>query len=330
MADVSSNPGFASVAANASDMTDTIMADIDSGVPDVAPAQETAPQDSLADFGWDERPADFGDDILGDAPPSSDVVPSESEGVTATSPGSGPTPPAPAPQLDSNQQFQMAIVQQMAQMQQAFTAQLEALKPKEAPPPPADPFADMPKELRAAIDANPELKAYTEYMAKKAASPAEQFRQEIEQRIKEATHQRQVDTFRNEATSVAQKIVQSLGATGQDAKELHDLFYDQSLVLADLHGGSPAKYEKALVAALDKATNLKVAQLNSKAKASVAQRHPGSAARPQAPASTMSSKQNRTPTQADARAAGYKSLFDAALDGDAKIHQLWARQGQGQ
>lgn len=320
---------YSDPAANARDAADSIMQDLDAmsqGSAEAATqASEAAEQQSdaefMREFGWDERGSDFAQEVADD---STSV---ESAEVTAASSGSGQPSPAPAPQLDASQQIMLGMFQQMQANQQAqearFAQMIEALRPKEAAPPPEDPFADLPDEYNT-----PEIKKFADYMRNKVLSPLEQYKQQMEQRIAQASHQRTVQQYQHEALSAGQSWTQKYGAQGQDATELSDWIRDQTLILAEAHGGSPAQYAPSIERMIDKAVALKQSQLNSKAKAAVGARRPNAPAtpRPQANGSTIPSFQNRIPTDAEARAAGYKSAFDSALDGDAKVHKMWARQ----
>lgn len=327
MADV--NPGaeaqtFTNVSDNARDAAEGILDELDS----MSDAQFNEAH------GWsepsaEEREAELMDLGLADEQTAPLV---ESEEVTGSSPGSGPPSPAPAPQLDPTQQMMAAMLQRMDAQQQAFERTLQQLAPKPPAPTPVDPLADMPPELRAEVEKNPQLKLFTEWMTKKAATPAEQYKQDFERRIAEAQQQREVQRYETEADSVANGI---LGANFDFSKnpgfknQAADAIRDWALSLSHAHGGTPAQYMEPLKNVVNGLVASQMVALNSKAKASVAQRQPGSVARPQAAGPAIPSFQNRTPTDAEARAAGYKSAMDAALDGDRRVHQMWAKQARG-
>lgn len=306
-------------------------------VPD-APGQQAYDNSPLTaeeilEYGLD--PADFPNVKLADSPDAEAPGASlESAGVTDDSPGSGAPSAPPAPQLDANQQFMATMFAQMQAQaqaqQQAFQAALAQLAPKPTEPAPVDPFADMPKELRAEIEQNPALKAYTEYMAKKAQTPAEQFKQEFEERIQKAQQEREAVRYAQEAEAAAKAVLsQGFALEGQDAAIVADGLRDMALTLSHVHGGAPAQYQKALDRIINTAVNGRIKHLNSQAAAKVAQRAPAPN-RPQvAPQAIPPAAANREPTLEEIRAAGYRSAFEAGLDGDKRIIELRARRGRG-
>lgn len=309
---------------NARDMADTIMQDVEGLLQGGEAPQDAAPtqEESLSEFGYDERGAEYGNEFQDLAPvDSTSVEPAE---VTTSSLGSGSaTSPAPAPQLDPTQQLLAAVMQRMETQNQQFTEVIKSLAPKVPEAPPADPFADMPKEYDT-----PEIRAFAEYMRKKVLAPHEEYKQSLEKRIQEATAQRQTTQLYNEAAGLGKSFASDLGAQGQDAEDLANWFHDQTIVFTNKYGGAPTQYATAIKDLFNKGVALKQAQLNSTAKAAVAKRYPGATARPQqATGSAMTQRPYVRPSDAEARAAGYKSAFEAALDGDAKVHQFRARQG---
>lgn len=297
------------------------------------PAPQPEPRglsaDELAAHGWEEPASSqsLEDRLLnteGDAQPP--PVQTESAEVTEASPGSGSANvPTPAPQLDSNQQFQMATLQMFQQMQQqnqAFQQQiLETIRPKEKPVE-VDPLADMPKEWKA-IEGLPEFLKYT---IQKNKAEVDALKTSLDERINAATQRREADRYASEAKAVGQKIL-SQGfhfQSEQDQAAVSDALHDMALSLANVHGGSPAKYEQALHRVINTAVQARQAHLNSQAKASVAQRH---APKPtqSAPAIPQSQTPMKEPTLAQVRSAGYRDMDEARWDDFRRVHSRQAR-----
>jgi hypothetical protein len=265
------------------------------------------------------------------------AVEGDTEASPVADPGSTPPPPAsPAPpQLDPTQQMFLGMYQNMqeqAQANQRAMAELVAsLKPKQEAPP-VDPFADMPPDLRKAIDGNPELKAYTEYMAKKAQAPADQYRQEIEKRIEDAKFQRQVDQFQNEARQVAESVISSgYKLEGTAKQHVHDFLVDTALSLTNARGGSPIQYLEAVKKVFETGVQGRQAYLGEQVKQRVATRPTPQINAPRAAAPGMvSGQQAGPPSEAELRQAGYANRTEAIMNGYRKVQQLRAlRMGQG-
>lgn len=261
---------------------------------------------------------------------------------TVTSPVADPGPPthqAPAssapPQLDPQQQFMVGVLQHIqasqAAQEQRFQALMQQILPKQEVPPP-DPFADMPPELRKAIDANPELKAYTEYMAKKAAAPTEQYRQEMEKRIEQARFQNQVTQFQNEARQVADTIIsRGYKLEGTAKQHVSDFLYDTALAITHARGGTPLQYVDAVAKVFDTGVQGRQAYLGETVKQKVAARQTPQAtpARTAAPGMVPGKQQAGPPTDAEIRLAGYANRTEAIMNGYRKVEQLRARRAQG-
>ncbi len=252
-------------------------------------------------------------------------------------PASTPPPAASSapPQLDPTQQMFLGMYQQMQEQgaanQRAMSELVASLRPKQEAPP-VDPFADMPPELRKSIDGNPELKAYTEYMAKKAQAPADQFRQDFEKRIEEAKFHRQVDQFKSEAQQVAESVISSGYKLDGTAKQhVHDFLVDTALSLTNARGGSPIQYLEAVKKVFELGVQGRQAHLGEQVKQRVATRPTPQIGTPRAAAPGMvSGQQAGPPTEAEIRQAGYANRTEAIMNGYRKVQQLRARQmGQG-
>lgn len=270
------------------------------------------------------------------APDEQFAVEEDAVASPVADPGTPPqTPASPAPpQLDPTQQFMVGVLQQMQSQAQAqeqrFQALLQQVLPKPEPKP-VDPFADMPPELRKAIDANPELKAYTEYMAKKAAAPVDSYRQEMEKRIEEAKFQNQVTQFQNEARQVADTILgRGYKLEGTAKQHVSDFLYDTALALTNARGGTPSQYLEAVQKVFDTGVQGRQAFLGEKIKQQVASRPtPQAPARAAAPGMVPGKQQAGPPTDAEIRLAGYANRTEAIMNGYRKVEQLRARRAQG-
>lgn len=267
-------------------------------------------------FGWEESPGNqsLEERLLnpeGEQPP----VQSESEEVTATSPGSGPlNASAPAPQLDPSQQVMLAMFQQMTAQNEAqqrqFQELISTLKPQEKAPE-IDPLADMPKEWKA-IEGLPDFLKYT---IQKNKAEVDALKNNLDQRIQAATQRREADQYASEAKAIGSKIL-SQGfqfQSTQDQAAVSDALHDMALSLANVHGGTPAKYEQALNRVINTAVQARQAHLNSQAKASVAARHAPKPA-PQAVGAIPQSQPLTEPTLAQVRSAGYRDMDEARWD----------------
>lgn len=254
----------------------------------------------------------------------------ESAEVTDASPGSGsPLPPTPAPQLDPQTQVMAALMQQMARQEEANRAfqqsLIDRLAPKKEEPKPDVTERFSPK-LREAISANPELKAFTEELLREAAAPTEAYKKELETRIREASEARQASHFGWEAQQSVDKFLSRGYALDEGAKgPVSDLLRDFHLTVGHVHNLTPSQAAPHVAKAINQLVDARVKFLNSQAKAKVQARH---APQPQQNAARAMVQAPQTPTLAEARAAGYRDLFEAGLDGDAKILAMRARQGQ--
>lgn len=277
-------------------------------------------------------------------PGLNELAPDESAAVeeeTVSSPvaDSGAPPQAPVssapPQLDPQQQFMAAMFQQMqasqAAQEQRFQALMQQAFPKpEAPPP--DPLADMPPELRKAVDGNPELKSFSEWIAKKSQAPTEQYRQEMEKRIEQARFQNQVTQFQNEARQVADSILsRGYKLEGQAKQHVSDFLYDTALAITHARGGTPLQYLDAVAKVFDTGVQGRQAHLGETVKQKVAARQtpqatPGKVA---APGMVPGKQQAGPPSDAEIRQAGYANRTEAIMNGYRKVEQLRARRAQG-
>lgn len=259
---------------------------------------------------------------------------------TATSPVADPGTPtqAPAssapPQLDPQQQFMAAMFQQMqasqAAQEQRFQAMMQQIMPKQEVPPP-DPLSDMPPELRKAVDGNPELKSFSEWIAKKSQAPTEQYRQEMEKRIEQARFQQQVTQFQNEARQVADTIIgRGYKLEGQAKQHVSDFLYDTALAITHARGGTPLQYVDAVAKVFDTGVQARQAYLGEQVKQNVAKRQtPATPARTAAPGMVPGKQQAGPPTDAEIRQAGYANRTEAIMNGYRKVETLRARRAQG-
>lgn len=279
--------------------------------------------DEAATFGWQDQTgveSSLEERLMDPESAPSQV---ESGAVTEASPGSGPiTTSAPAPQLDSNQMFQMQLVQQMQAMQAQQQAFMDSLKPKAPAPTPVDPFDNLPEKYNT-----PEAKEFLRIAQERILAP---YKAEMEGRIAQAQQERLTNQYSNEANQAAQSVLaKGFSFAGDESAVVTDGLRDLALTLSHIHGGTPAQYGESLNKLIDTAVNGRIKHLNSQAKAKVATRVAPGAPRAQSVSAAIPQTPQTEPSLIEVRAAGYRDMEEARWNDFAKVHAKRARSGRG-
>lgn len=329
------------------DVSDIPMPTLEEGAGDESPAEtgghEGIPEANPADVGelYMGIPIDEARELgllTGEAehdPINGDDAPAESE-----NPADNPAAPLnatpanqsqPAQKLDPMQQMVALLAQNQQKSDERFAALIEQIAPKkENKVVEPEIEIELPEEFNT-----PELKNYGKALIKQVTAMYEarvaKSEQALEDRVKAAKDARDTNEYRNQAVGVASKLLSNgFDFTGHDAakERVTDFLRDGSLIISHVHGGTPAEKEQILTQVFNDAVNAKIRSLNSKAKQKVQAQ--GHVAKSKQVAPSGISQNGQRPTLAEARAAGYKSLFDAGLDFDKKIFEMRARQSRGQ
>lgn len=249
------------------------------------------------------------------------------EATVTTTPAAQPTAkPETQTQLSPTDQMLLLVAEQLKASQEQNRVLMERLAPKAETAKPIDVFADLPEEFNT-----PELRKFGEYLLKKAEGPVLAKEKALEDRILAAKNERQINQYSTEADSGAKAtLATGFDLQGQDLQEVTDFLRDNLLVISHVHGKTPAEINSHVGKVFNKAVDARIRYLNSQAKTKVAARgHVNPAAKPQTNAQSGIPQTGQRPSLAEARAAGYRDLFDAGLDFDRKILEMRARQSRG-
>lgn len=269
------------------------------------------------------------DPINGDDAPTESENPSDNPAapLNATPANQSQTPA----KLDPMQAMITMLAQNQQKSDERIAALLERLAPKqETKVVEPDIEIELPPEFNT-----PELQGYGKALIKQAMAMADarvaKSEKALDDRVQAAKNARETNEYHSQAVGVATKLLSNgFDFTGHDAarERISDFLKDAGLIISHVHGGAPGDKEKILDQVVNDLVNAKIRGLNSKAKAKVQAQGHRPAATKIAPSGI--SQNGQRPTLAEARAAGYKTLFEAGLDFDKKILEMRARQSRGQ